>query len=238
MQELARLHYLQSMGVTSYAPRVVLPAAKASVLCTVPTVSLESKSVTSRSALEQVTQAAEINLSPQDELQVIADVTPSSDLSPAALQIAKPAEMTIPPFCLLFVTTDSGLLFVADVPRGRSGKLWADNGRQFISEVLFAINRHSRIIGTEDFRWPISRHLPAGEAEAVQALSGFMRRVESEQALSDVVAMGGRARYFMAKLLEGTSSSLYQSHSLKSLFESGKHKALLWQQLQGITGRH
>ena len=36
MNELARVHYLEAMGVSSYAPRFVLPAAKPSVVCEMP----------------------------------------------------------------------------------------------------------------------------------------------------------------------------------------------------------
>jgi len=241
MQELARVHYLQAMGVTSYVPRFVLPAAKPSVLCEIPSIAIADPA-SALSDIRQVLPDAAPTLIP------IADTEPSSDTKgvpvddtpvPATTSAVHPGSSagSIAPFCLLFVTTDSGLLFVADIPLGREAQMWTDNGMQFIHDVLLAVNNKASMGVSENFYWPISRHLLGGETEALQALSGFTQRQQQDRQLTDVVAMGAKARYFMSKLLPHDSVSLYQAYSLKSLFENPRHKAMLWKALQPLVVR-
>ncbi len=239
MQELARVHYLQAMGVTSYVPRFVLPAAKPSVLCEIPSIAIADPASAMSDIRQALPDAPPVPIAntqnPSFRERVVVDDRPTSEMTSVAQPVSGADK--IAPFCLLFVTTDSGLLFVADIPLGPEAQMWTDNGMQFIHDVLLAVNNKASIGVSENFHWPISRHLLSGETEALQALSGFTQRQQQDRQLTDVVAMGAKARYFMSKLLPHDSVSLYQAYSLKSLFENPRHKAMLWKALQPLVVR-
>jgi hypothetical protein len=241
MNELARVHYLEAMGISSYAPRFLLPAAKPSVVCEMPLpVSLpDAKSATDTLTNTQTIRQTE----PSASTPIVAgnsrltDITePSAATAGQTADRAQPSSQAYVAFALMVVVADNGVMVVADIPRGRQGPIWFDNGRQFIVELLQAIDSGSQVTFSDVFKWPLNRQLQGGEAEVHQALTGIFNRI-GLTAEQPIIALGKQARYFMPKLMANDSASIANGHALPSLFANASHKAQLWKNLQPLVNR-
>lgn len=237
MNELARVHYLEAMGISSYAPRFLLPAAKPSVVCEMPLlVSLpDAKSATDTLTNTQTIRQTE----PSASTSIVAGNSRLADITEplaATADRAQPSNQAYVAFALMVVVADNGVMVVADIPRGRQGPIWFDNGRQFIVELLQAIDSGSQVTFSDVFKWPLNRQLQGGEAEVHQALTGIFNRI-GLTAEQPIIALGKQARYFMPKLMANDSASIANGHALPSLFANASHKAQLWKNLQPLVNR-
>ncbi|CAH0992289.1 hypothetical protein SIN8267_02408 [Sinobacterium norvegicum] len=238
MNELARVHYLEAMGVSSYAPRFILPAAKASIVCEIPV------PIQPQSEPLSATVATDVQLpSPVGDEQAKASseahrlVSVAEPLAAVINADAQTTKQAYAAFALMFVVANNGMTVVADIPRGRQGRLWFDNGRQFIAEVLMAIDGGSEVTFSDAFNWPLNRQLQGGEAEVSQALTGIFNRI-GVTAKQPIIALGKQARYFVPKLMAEQSATICYGHALPSLFANASHKAQLWKNLQPLRNRH
>lgn len=263
VDELQRRAYLDAMGVDSYMPRFVLPAAPPSLLCarplTAPQTGTEAaKAVPARapdqlaalrsSAPEPAPAAATTASAAQQgsrHLRALLDmplVTECVEPSVAKAAVANGSAAGPVRFSLVVMSVSQGILVLDDA--GTDAE--ADAHTALLHNLLFALGVDTANSSRELFAWPktSSARLESGAAAASQSLCAFLHRLVEHSGARALLLMGSSAAAYATPGVSEQGQARYPwarfavpvftvSSALQALREPGQ-KAPLWRELTAL----
>ncbi len=245
MSELARLAYLEAMGVESYFPRYRLPAARASQHCPLPVVAEPAAAAATASANDaaQAPVAAPApRRRPESAVRDLGGLLEetgqrAAPRQPAAKATSAPAATAAadaPTFALRFVHSDCGLLLV-----DASAQAVAEASlRRFADNLFFALSGRARIaLRCAPFRWPMRDNPLLGRDgdAATDMLRATLAAAVEREGPRAVLLAGPVAQSYLSSATEGLAATVVALPGIDELFAQPAGKAELWQRLQGLA---
>lgn len=253
MNELQRQTYMQAMGVDCYVPRLVLPGAKASVLCQLPELPAvpATDSVSNGAALvpqDQPSVATSVNSNAA--MQALLDDNFLTDKKKPVKQQTESGqirnrtnrELIKPPSFALTVTSVSRLMLIDETAPTDINP--ADYLR-YLHNILFALGVSGADISTVPFSWPMvsNPNVDQSEAAARQTLQAFLNKQVVQSNIHFVVAMGEVATQFVADAPISTGQIvkheampvplIFTQSAVRSMIDPTL-KATIWHDLQPL----
>ncbi|HEY7884155.1 MAG TPA: hypothetical protein VIC08_04320 [Cellvibrionaceae bacterium] len=251
MNEVRRQQYLQTLGIDSYMPRVLLAHAPLPRLCELPVISAEQDMAEHLPEAAAAVAPSRTNAAPVSVAKVLHDLgvdnqsAKKEQRSQNPLQ-DRPVVEVITPVYLHVWRHEPGYLMIDDCPPGM-----ALPTPTLLANILAALSGEKiNIASAERMRFPVKAELDSlYSPEAVrQDLHAWLAEEVSQHQYTEVWLLGDMARYFLApdsRLAENMwryhSISIHEpaitlrtliAPSLSHLLYNPLDKARLWQTIQ------
>lgn len=249
MDEHKRQEYLHHMGIQSYFPRYLLPAARASELCTwteAPELSVESGEHSSSA----------IRISPVAELKTsLFEPSPPPNRESRAKAVeqqpaaAEPAIITDIPdnaitgevdaasgeirFQLAFIQLNDSMLALILLPHARSANQLSQSQKLLLRNICIAMGQDPGTlnVGIKPFSWPFveAAHMDKSVAAAKIALGAYMDQLRDIYSYRQILLMGEKIAGLMPTYPD---CDVTVCRSLDELLHMPRLKRELWQQIK------
>ena len=251
MDELHRQAYLDAMGVDVYFPRVLLPAAPASILCEMPIplatreqVSGGSQNATASPQIESAGQTVAGSQGRTAAMQALLNEMTGSTPKPSRALPSKVEGTKLPgppatPRFILSVTRVGDIIIVDNAA--------AEGALEFqrLQQNFFSALGLSEGMTASNFKWPIveSSHLDQSELAAKQTLRAFVQHQVKSTPSKALLLMGDTACTYLlddvpviGEWLETFVADLpvLCAPSLSSSIGDGASKSKIWQAVKPL----
>jgi hypothetical protein len=253
MNELQRQAYMEAMGVDSYVPRLVLPAALPSQLCEWPVMEASPASPSPVSASPDTitaetpapVRAAGNGSAAAMQALLGENAKPSvKKVAPAASQglvKANTNKKAVPHFSLSIISGNNILIVDESLP----GHVNPEDYLLLLHNMLFALGVGKQQLSIDTFNWPVSKNSQVDQSEtaARQAIDAFLAK-KSEQLKSQyLIVMGASAANFVTNkvLVAGVLTrhdyldiELIHTSSASPMLSDALLKRKVWQDLKPL----
>lgn len=225
MDELTRQAYLGSMGIQSYFPRYILPAAKQSEQCEWPELINQENNFR--------TELSDLKESLQSESAVSArTLDDATDMPVKLVKSDNAGEAEEVRFQLAIVHINNELLVLALLPYMQASNALNTTQKQLVNNIFNAlygvpVNLNQDI---KPFRWPFSEapHIEKSASAAKASLAAYLQQLQNKFSFNRLLVMGEK----IAPLLDTERDyEILVSRSLDEMLKMPQFKREVWQQL-------
>ena len=226
MDEITRQEYLNSMGIQSYFPRYVLPAAKESDQCEWPKGLKQEKLL--KVELKQTVNKAPLTASIKTQEVVEA---PSHTEKIASKESTSGAEEVR--FQLVMIQVNDDVLVLVLLPYMHTSNALNAIQKQLFINIFNSIYQESVVLNLEikPFRWPFSEalHIEKDGAAAKASLGAYLEQLKGKFSFKRFILMGEKIAPFIET---GDNFELAVCRSLDEMLKMPKLKREVWHLLK------
>ena len=240
MDEITRQEYLNNMGIQSYFPRYVLPAALLSEQCAWPESVIQHAKQSELSELKQATEKfegqstqeyqRELQSLVSDSVKVLATEVPipNSDISEIEANEIR--------FQLAFIPLNETLLALILLPYVRAINTLSQVHKQLFKNICNALSLApvNFDVGIKPFCWPFSEavHMDKSEKSAKTALGAYLSQLRNEYKYKSLLLMGDKITPLVKV---GSDCEIIACRSLDEMLKMPQLKGEVWQQLKQVS---
>lgn len=227
MDEITRQEYLSSMGIQSYFPRFILPAAKESDQCEWPEI-----------LKHDVKEHVEFKKRLQNEPLARSTPKPADiqkpEISSASSKVEKPGkEIEEVRFQLVIIHVNADALVLISKPY-----MHASNSLSTIQKQLFTNIFNTLYDGPikvnpdiKPFRWPFSEasHIEKDGQAAQASLGAYLEQLKAKHPFNNLILMGEKISQFVEVI---DNQQLTVCRSLDEMLKMPQFKREVWLQLK------
>lgn len=225
MDEVTRQAYLGSMGIQSYFPRYILPAAKQSEQCEWPVlIKQENNFISGFGDLKESLE--------RDSVVSTKALDKATDIPAEQVKSKSAGEAEEIRFQLAMVHINNEILVLALLPYMQASNALNTTQKQLVNNIFNAffempVNLNLDI---KPFRWPFSEapHIEKSTSAAKASLAAYLQQLQKKFAFNRLLIMGEK----IAPLL-GTENDyeIIVCRSLDEMLKMPQLKREVWQQL-------
>lgn len=226
MDEITRQEYLDSMGIQSYFPRYILPAAKESEQCEWPVgfkqekhLKVEHKQTVNKEPLSASIKSKEVEEIPP-QTQTIASETSESSAEEVRFQ-------------LVMIQVNNDALVLVLLPYIHTSNALNAIQKQLFINIFNSIYQEPVVLNFDikPFRWPFSeaRHIEKDGAAAKASLGAYLEQLKEKFSFKRFILMGDKVAPFIEA---GDSFELLVCRSLDEMLKMPQLKHEAWNLLK------
>ncbi len=228
MDEITRQEYLSSMGIQSYFPRYVLPAAKKSEQCEWP----EKLS----NELGMNVEFKNVESKPASAFTHIKDNAPKSEPEPVLEEAVKPEinkEVEEVRFQLAIIYVNTDTLVLISRPYMHASKSLSAIQKQLFNNIFNALCKGPVNLNPDikPFQWPFSEasHIEKDGQAATASLGAYLEQLKAKYPFDNLILMGEKIAQFISP---SDKHGLTICRSLDEMLKMPKFKREVWLQLK------
>lgn len=226
MDEVTRQEYLKSMGIQSYFPRYVLPAAKESDQCEWPEGLKQEKHL-------------KVELNPTINKKPLPVSIKTSEVKQAPeqteIKVDKESETVTEEvrFQLVMIHLNEDVLVLVLLPYIQTSNALSAIQKQLFINIFNSIYQEPVVINLEikPFRWPFSEalHIEKDAAAAKASLGAYLEQLKEKFSFKHIILMGEKVAPFIEA---DDSSELIVCRSLDEMLKMPQLKREVWHHLK------
>ncbi len=232
MDEITRQEYLSSMGIQSYFPRYVLPAAKKSEACEwpeQPSAELDSKLELKKALESKPVSSSKLAL---DNIQIMQISTAlHKDVMPQNKQHESVTEEVR--FKLVIINVNEDALVLISQPYMHTSNTLSAIQKQLFTNIFNALYKDPIRLNLEikAFRWPFSEasHIEKDGQAAKASLGAYLEQLKAKFPFNRIILMGEKIAEFVDV---SDKHELTICRSLDEMLKMPKFKREAWLQLK------
>ncbi len=229
MDEITRQEYLRSMGIQSYFPRYVLPAAKNSDQCEWP--EILNHDVKVKVELKKLI-TSELPVTSANSPENIQKAEIKTELKKAA-RSEKGAEIEEVRFQLVIIHVNEEVLVLISQPYMHASNSLSAVQKQLFVNIFNAlyIDPINLNLEIKPFRWPFSEalHIEKDGQAAKASLGAYLEQLKAKYSFNRLILMGEKIAQFVEA---GDKHELTICRSLDEMLKMPQFKREVWLQLK------
>ncbi len=227
MDEITRQEYLRSMGIQSYFPRFILPAAKESLQCEWPEI------------LKPIVKAAvELKKPLQNEPQARSNPKPENIQKPEIIselsKVEKAGkEIEEVRFQLVIIYVNEDTLVLISRPYMHATNSLSSVQKQLFTNIFNTLYDEAISLNLEikPFRWPFSEasHIEKDGQAAKASLGAYLEQLKAKHPFNRLILMGEKISQFVEA---SEKQQFIVCRSLDEMLKMPQFKREVWLQLK------